>query len=265
MDRIVPGLLMAVFWLGILAFGPVMLFSAVVLIIGFIGADEYLRMVTGEKLRQRERVLINVVLTLPILAVALTGSRDYLDITLLFAFFILTGYFLYRYAKFNDSYAFFSRLIFGVVYVGFLCSHLLLLRDMENGAEWLIIASTITVFSDTGAYFVGSAIGKHKLCPNISPKKTVEGALGGLFFAILGAFAIAYLLLPKVNPWFLGVVAVVLTVAAIVGDLTESIIKRGTDTKDSGTWLRGHGGMLDRIDSLLFAVPVLYMILTFFG
>jgi len=265
MDRIVPGLLMAVFWLGILAFGPVMLFSAVVLIIGFIGADEYLRMVTGEKLRQRERVLINVVLTLPILAVALTGSRDYLDITLLFAFFILTGYFLYRYAKFNDSYAFFSRLIFGVVYVGFLCSHLLLLRGMENGAEWLIIASVITVFSDTGAYFVGSAIGKHKLCPNISPNKTVEGALGGLFFAVLGAFASAYLLLPKVNPWFLGVVAVVLTVAAIVGDLTESIIKRGTDTKDSGTWLRGHGGMLDRIDSLLFAVPVLYMILTFLG
>jgi len=151
MDRVVPGLLMAVFWLGILAFAPVMLFSAVVLIIGFIGADEYLGMVTGEKLRQRERVLINVVLTLPILVVALTGSRDYLDITLFFAFFILTGYFLYRYAKFNDSYAFFSRLIFGVVYVGFLCSHLLLLRDMENGAEWLIIASTITATDRPGA------------------------------------------------------------------------------------------------------------------
>ncbi len=263
MDRVVPGLLLAVFWLAVLLWGPIILFAAVVLIIGFIGADEYLRMVTGEDLRNRERALINFVLTLPVLVVAFTGGGDFLDTTLLAAFFILTGYFLYRYAKFKDSYAFFSRLIFGVFYVGFLCSHLLLLSYMENGAQWLIIASAVTAFSDTGAYFVGSAIGKHKLCPNISPKKTVEGALGGLLCAVFAAFVSGYLLLPEVNPLFLGSVALVLTIAAIVGDLTESIIKRGTNTKDSGTWLRGHGGMLDRIDSLLFAVPVLYVILIF--
>lgn len=256
---------MGVFWLMLLYMGSVVIFSLVVLVVAFIAADEYLRMVTGEKLRQRERGLINIVLVLPVLPVAATASGEYLETSLLVSFFVLTGYFLYRYAKFKDSYAFFSRLIFGVIYVGFLCSHLLLLRYLEDGAAWLIIASAITAFSDSGAYFVGSAIGKHKLCPNISPKKTVEGALGGLFFAILAAFASAYILLPEVNPWFLMIVSFVLTIAAVVGDLTESIIKRGTGTKDSGTWLRGHGGLLDRIDSLLFAVPVLYMILSFTG
>lgn len=265
MDRIVPGLFLGAFWLGLLYMGSVVLFSIVVLIVAFVAADEYLRMVTGETLRQRERALINVVLVLPVIPVAATAGKEHLDTSLLISFFVLTGYFLYRYAKFKDSYAFFSRLIFGVVYVGFLCSHLLLLRYLENGAAWLIIASAITASSDSGAYFVGTAIGKNKLCPNISPKKTVEGAVGGLLFAILAAFASAYLLLPDVNSWFLMCVTVVLTIAAILGDLTESIIKRGTGTKDSGTWLRGHGGLLDRIDSLLFAVPVLYMILSFTG
>jgi len=127
----------------------------------------------------------------------------------------------------------------------------------------LVLVSAVTACSDSGAYFVGCSVGKHKLCPHISPKKTIEGALGGLVFGLIAAFAGAYLLLPYLNPLFLGVVAILLIIAGIAGDLTESIIKRGTGTKDSGTCLGGHGGILDRIDSLLFAAPVLYTILVF--
>ncbi len=144
-------------------------------------------------------------------------------------------------------------------------AHLILLRHLPDGGYWLIIASAITSCSDSGAYFIGSAIGKHKLCPNISPNKTVEGAIGGVVVGGVGAVTFAFLLLDDISWIFLIISAIFLTFAGIVGDLTESIIKRGTGTKDSGTCLAGHGGILDRGDSLLFAAPVLYYLLVFTG
>lgn len=262
MNRIVPGILLAVFWLLLLLKGSAVLFSVVALVIAFVAADEYLRMATSEVLRRRERIFLNTVTILPVLSVTVTQGSVWVTPSLITAFFALTGYFFYRYAKFKESYAFFSRLVFGLIYVGLLFSYIPLSRFLENGAEWLLIATAVTAFSDSGAYFVGCSIGKHKLCPRISPKKTIEGALGGLFFAIIGAFASAYILLPGVSPVKLGLGAVILTIAGVAGDLTESIIKRGTGVKDSGTWLRGHGGILDRIDSMLFAIPLLYFMLT---
>ena len=263
MDRVVPGLLMAGFWLLLLFKGSVLLFSVVILAVIFVAANEYLRMAAAESIGKKERYFLNLLIMLPALAVTINSTQEYLAPSLLASFFILTGYFLYRYARFEQPYAFFSRLVFGVFYIGFLSSYLLLVRALPEGNYWLIIASAVTAGADSGAYFVGCSIGKRKLCPNISPKKTIEGALGGLFFALIIAFAAAYFLLPEVSPWFLGLGTVVLTVAGVAGDLTESIIKRGTGTKDSGTCLGGHGGILDRIDSLLFAVPVLYTVLTF--
>lgn len=263
MNRIVPGILLASFWLLLLLKGSVLLFSIVALIIVVIAADEYLRMASPLKMPLADRCYLVGIMSCPVLAVAGAAGTQYLLPTLVAAFFLLTAYLLYRYATLKDSYLLFSRLVFGVVYVGFLASHLVLLRGLPDGHIWLLIASLITASSDSGAYFVGCAIGKHKLCPNISPNKTIEGAVGGLVFGVTAAFVGAYLLLPGVNFLFLGAVAVLLTLAGVVGDLTESIIKRGTGTKDSGTCLSGHGGILDRIDSLLFAAPVLYTILVF--
>lgn len=264
MNRIIPGIILAALWLGLLLKGSSTLFSMVAILVAFVAADEYLRMATSEVLRKRERISLTAVMILPASLTLLNYSHQYLNTSLLFSFFYLTGYFFYRYAKFNESYAFFSRLLFGVIYIGVLFSYFPLLRSLPNGAEWLVITSAITACSDSGAYFVGCSIGKTKLCRNISPNKTIEGALGGLFFAIIAAFASAYLLLPDVNPLFLGTVAILLTFAGVAGDLVESVIKRGTGVKDSGTILAGHGGVLDRIDSLLFAVPVLYTLLVFF-
>jgi phosphatidate cytidylyltransferase len=149
----------------------------------------------------------------------------------------------------------------GIFYIGFLASHLVLIRQLPDGGAWLIILSAITAGSDSGAYYCGRAIGRTKLSPNISPKKTVEGVAGGLVAGIALSSLFAWMLLPSVNWLFLLPVAALLTGAGICGDLTESVIKRGTDTKDSGTILAGHGGVLDRIDSLLFAGPMLYYLL----
>lgn len=114
--------------------------------------------------------------------------------------------------------------------------------------------------NDTGAYLCGSLLGKHKLFPRISPKKSWEGSIGGAIVAMASAVAVAYFF-PVLNVWQWVGMALVVVVAGTYGDLTESMIKRSLDVKDSGRMLPGHGGILDRLDSMLFAIPasVIYL------
>jgi phosphatidate cytidylyltransferase len=182
----------------------------------------------------------------------------------LIASFVLTvTYFLYRYRVLEDCYSLMARVVMGVFYIGVLGAHILLIRHLPDGASWVLIATAITASSDSGAYFCGKKFGKRKLCPNISPNKTIEGAVGGIICALIAAVIFALLLLPSFKIFSLMGATVILAVIGIAGDLTESIIKRGTDTKDSGRCLAGHGGILDRVDSLLFVAPVLYYFLIF--
>lgn len=142
-------------------------------------------------------------------------------------------------------------LIAGPLYVGFLLSSLLLLHRLPHGGAWVMLTMLLAWLSDTGAYFSGKAFGRHKLYPLISPKKTVEGAVGGLLAAVLSAVGMHYTLLPElpvVHAVGLGVVAGAL---GQLGDLFASLLKRATGVKDSGKILPGHGGILDRIDALL--------------
>ncbi|MEJ2056339.1 MAG: CDP-archaeol synthase, partial [Desulfofustis sp.] len=130
---------------------------------------------------------------------------------------------------------------------------------------WLIILTAVTAGSDTGAYLVGSKFGRRKLCPSISPNKTVEGALGGIAGGVIAAVVLFFLFSIEAALWFVTLLAFGLALVGMLGDLIESVIKRGFRVKDSGSLLRGHGGVLDRIDSLLLAGPVLYYILIFSG
>ncbi len=265
MKRIVPGLFIAGFWLLLLLKGSILLFSVVVLIVVTAGCDEYLKMASGGDENCVERWFLAFILSVPVAGICIFPQISMLPFLSLISFFILTGYFLFKYKSFEDSYLLFCRLVFGLVYISLLGAHLVLLRHLPEGGIWLIVVSAITACSDSGAYFVGRAIGKHKLCPYISPNKTIEGALGGIVAGLLGALFFAFLFLPVV-PWlFLVFSAVLIGGVGIAGDLTESIVKRGTGTKDSGKCLAGHGGILDRVDSLLFAAPVLYYLLVFSG
>ncbi len=253
--------MIAAFWFLLLLWGSIPLFCIVVALLVLVAANEYVKMADSRDMAAAERWLLNIVLALPVLVSCLSPGAASLLPALLGSFLLLTGYFLARYARLDDPYNLFCRLVFGILYIGLLGSHLVLLRLVADGAVWLIIASAITACSDTGAYFVGKKIGKNKLCPNISPNKTVEGAAGGILSGLLGALLFAFLLLPAVNLLFVVGVAIFLSLVGIAGDLTESIIKRGTATKDSGRWLAGHGGILDRVDSLLFVCPILYYLL----
>ena len=126
---------------------------------------------------------------------------------------------------------------------------------------WIFFLLVVTFANDTGAFYSGKFFGKHKLYESISPKKTWEGSVGGVFLAYIAA--IAFLKIFRLHPIDFSIVLLIflLSVAGQVGDLAESMLKRNYNVKDSGVLLPGHGGVLDRIDSLLFAVPVLYVFL----
>jgi phosphatidate cytidylyltransferase len=165
------------------------------------------------------------------------------------------------YTRFADPLAFLLSSSFSVFYIALCSSFIVLLRFIPEGSSWLLLLTAVTAGSDTGAYYTGRAFGKRKLCPSISPGKTVNGAIGGILAAVLAVVILGCFLLPEVSSVKLALTAGLLAVVGIAGDLAESIIKRGTGNKDSGTLLGGHGGLLDRIDSLLLAAPFLYLLL----
>jgi len=164
-----------------------------------------------------------------------------------------------------------STTILGVIYVAFLTSHIVLLRELpllidvpySLGSSFVFLAFVVTWSSDTGAYFVGTLVGRRPLLPRISENKTREGAVGGAAFAIVGALVAKYTFAGYLAVWQALLLGVLGSVVGLAGDLVESMIKRDVDIKDASETIPGHGGVLDRFDSLLFTGPVIYYILKF--
>jgi len=147
---------------------------------------------------------------------------------------------------------------FGIFYVPVLFSYVVLIRAGTDGVGFLFFLICVTWAGDTGAYLLGTWIGRHALCMRISPKKTVEGSLGGIIAAVGTAFVCRALFLERLDVLHCLVLGAGINVFNQFGDLGESLIKRAAGAKDSGCIIPGHGGVLDRIDSLLFAAPFLY-------
>ncbi|HEQ60357.1 MAG TPA: phosphatidate cytidylyltransferase [Firmicutes bacterium] len=161
---------------------------------------------------------------------------------------------------------------FGVVYVAAPMTAILWIYNLSGGRWLLLFLFLVTCLNDTGAYLIGSKFGRLPLSPRISPRKTIEGSLGGLFCGVAGAFLLGWLMQwgSPVNYFYWApadktvygqafILAVLLSVVGQIGDLSESMLKRDAGVKDSGSSLTGHGGMLDMADSLLFTVPFTFL------
>ena len=161
----------------------------------------------------------------------------------------------------------FGVTLLGVVWVGAGIGFLLLVRDIPEHGFWAVMAVLFTVFAaDTAAFFVGRSLGRHKMAPAISPNKTWEGFVGGVVAAMVVAFVVLY----KDRDEFLSIPEMLLlgaavAFAAVLGDLFESAVKRDLEVKDSGRVLGGHGGMLDRLDAVLWAGPAAYYVILAVG
>lgn len=154
-----------------------------------------------------------------------------------------------------------STTLFGILYISWFLSFLIKIRYMNGGIGMLAALLLITKLGDIGAYLIGSRFGKTPLIPRISPKKSVEGSIGGLFFSVLGAvISRCFIPLDYAQLIFLGLS---LSVLGQLGDLSESLMKRDCQIKDSGSIFPGLGGVLDLVDSLLFTAPVFYFYLSF--
>ncbi len=173
---------------------------------------------------------------------------------------------LFEFSKHQKSAAVdFNINLGGLVYLGWLGSYLIALRALPDGEWWFLVVMPAIWLCDAGAYLVGSRIGRHKMAPLISPKKSWEGYLSGIILGVLGTLGLAalwHLRAPAVTLDNALIVAVVVAVLSPIGDLGESMLKRGFGVKDTSQILPGHGGVLDRIDSWLWAAPLGFYLIT---
>jgi phosphatidate cytidylyltransferase len=147
---------------------------------------------------------------------------------------------------------------FPIAYIGLPLGALAAVRTI-GGREAVLLLMVAIIVSDSAQYYTGRAFGRRPLAPAISPKKTVEGAIGGMVFGMLAFASGAHVVFPASPLWFVALLGASITGLGIVGDLFESLLKRSAGVKDSGTVIPGHGGILDRLDSWLFAAPVYYV------
>ena len=154
-------------------------------------------------------------------------------------------------------------LLFGILYIGYTLGHFLRLRNQHDGALLVLFVLLVTWAGDAAAYYVGKTWGSRPLAPRLSPNKTIEGFLGGLVVAPLIAWIGHLWFLPAVTPVDCLILGLLFTVLGLLGDLSESALKRQAGVKDSGSLIPGHGGVLDRVDSLLLNAPVFYYYMAF--
>lgn len=261
MNRVIPGAFMVAGWLLLLFWGTAEFFWGVAIAGTVVALIEFFRMVLP-KLTGMPLYLSVSCCQLPVFA-TFYGRGDVVLAGVMASLLAVVALALHRFGRVNDTLDYMTACGLAILYVALCLAHIVLIRHLPDGAFWLTMLVGIVAGSDTGAYYAGRAFGQRKLFPIISPQKTVAGVVGGMFAGVIAAEVISLLFSKNVNPFILAVVAMGLIAIGIAGDLTESMIKRSVGVKDSGTILFGHGGILDRLDSLLLASPVLYYLLHF--
>lgn len=237
-------------------YGDISLLLMLVVLLGF-GSREYVKILNHKGFYPSLKVIY---LTEIILATVVYFKRfDLVAITLTICAMCSFMWVLFRGKQ--PYIANVATTLLGMVYCGWFPLHLIFLRDLscpkyDSGLGFVVLMFTAILLTDVGCYYVGTKLGKHKLAPVISPNKTIEGSIGGMFFAILGAVVIGLFI---DLPWYMSAIAgVICTVFAQIGDLCESMLKRDAGVKDSGSSLPGHGGFLDRTDSFILTIPIMY-------
>ncbi|MCX8071285.1 MAG: phosphatidate cytidylyltransferase [Candidatus Binatia bacterium] len=231
--------------------------ATLVFVAGLLGAAEIANMAFA---RQPAEQILVVALTGLILAGALGGpASPWLALAVTTALCSGLTWVLFRRSDFEPGLRDLGLAILGALYVGLLLPHFLWLHRLPgNGAYWVVFVLALGMVGDTAGYFVGKYLGRHQLAPLVSPKKTIEGAVGIVAASILTGIACHYLILRDVPLNHILFLSTTIGVIGQIGDLCESLFKRAFGVKDSGWIFPGHGGVLDRIDSLLFPAALVY-------
>ena len=267
--RVITGLAIGLLVLSCVITGGIPLMLLVAYIV-YIGSKEYVDILEKKGFRP----FLHLIILADIFFVVLTALKRF-DLVPIVLTFGTIGAFTLVLCKGRQPYiANVATTVLGFIYGGWLPCFIILLRQIDqdslgffsirlnSGLEFIVLLFFTILMTDVGAYAIGSKYGKRPLAPVVSPKKTIEGSIGGSVLAILTAMLIGWLIHIE---WYQSLIAgVLITTFAQIGDLAESLIKRDAGVKDSGNSLPGHGGFLDRIDSYLFSTPIAYFYFNYF-
>lgn len=265
-NRWITALILIPLLLWVLIKGSTLLLAAVVTIVAIFAMGEYLKIIFQNDDNPVSNTIKIISYTASIMLIVGTclGSWEIEFLILFLNFMALSIFVLFKFADNQEVFQLIAKQILGIVYIPISLSLLIFMKEFDQGNLW-IIWLLITVFSnDTGAFYGGKFFGKNALSPNISPNKTIEGSIGGIITSLIVGFVFSVIFFKDFSLSFLMIPAsFMLAITGQIGDLFESAMKRASNIKDSGSILPGHGGMLDRIDGLLLAIPVLYVYLVF--
>ncbi len=260
LKRWLTAIVLVPFLFGILLKGTPFLFSLLVAVVTVIAMAEYFTIVSPAVKGGIPKTvqLAAYIISLFIIGAVHRGSYEVLLAVLALNLMLVAMSVMALYSKKPSILEAVSKQIQAIFYVPLLLAFLILIRNSENGALWVIWIFLIIAASDTGAYYIGSYFGRRPLSPGISPNKTIEGSLAGIASAVVVALVFDWLFIQDIHSILVILFAVVAAAVGQLGDLFESALKRHGGIKDSGSILPGHGGILDRIDGLMFALPVGY-------
>jgi phosphatidate cytidylyltransferase len=247
---IVPPLILLIVW------GPPFTLSLMVLAATFLGLREFYNLALPSS--KRTERFVGIGLGLILAALLAWGDSRSIPLLLVLILLILSVLFMGTSQDLASTIPSIGISLFGILYIGFLLSHVSLIRNLQNGKAWALFLILTVWAGDIFAFSGGSLFGKHKLYPKISPKKSYEGLIAGIIGSILVALAFSFLFLPHLGSGTCVLLAIGIEILGQIGDFTESMLKRSARVKDSGDLIPGHGGMLDRLDSFLFSSPFLY-------
>ena len=257
MKRVITAFIAILFLIGVIKYAPLWAFIIVILFAALISLNEFYALI---KPKIAEKIvffhyILTAILFFSILA---DGHRS----IALFPFFVIVplAFFLITYPKSRHKIGDIATVMMGPFYICLPLVLLAIIARLPQGRMWIFFILVVIFAGDTGSFYCGKFFGKHKLT-QISPGKTWEGTIGGLIANIAFAGLFGYVFFTSLSVISIMIVGIALGISGQIGDLAESMLKRISNKKDSGTILPGHGGMLDRIDSLLFAVPVMYVYL----
>jgi phosphatidate cytidylyltransferase len=256
LKRWATGVIAVPILIAIIAYGPEEMFALLIALATLVGMAEYNSMVFGTGFRWEKAETL--VVTLLILMAVAAGDRVLLLAILSFAVMVILMLNLLRVDEEGLDLIRVGKVLVGIVYIPLLMSHFISIRQTSDGVHWIFFILVLAFSGDIAAYYVGSRIGKRKLLPKVSPGKTVEGTLGLVCGSIAGALLFRHFFFTALSVPHAVLLGLVGSIIGQLGDLSESALKRSAGVKDSGVMLPGHGGILDRLDCLMFITPFVY-------
>ncbi len=265
-SRWITALILVPIILWILIKGNTLLLAVLVCLVTVLAMGEYLFIAfkNNDVPINNSIKIISYITSITLIFSACLGSWKIEFLIISLNLIALTVFVLVEFALNDKVFDIVAKQVLGIIYIPASLSLLIFIKEFDQGVFWIIWLLIVIFYNDTGAFYCGKFFGRHALSPNISPNKTIEGSIGGIITSTLIGFIFSVIFFKDFSLSSLLIPAsLILAITGQIGDLFESAMKRASSIKDSGKILPGHGGMLDRIDGLLPAIPVLYIYLAF--